>query len=55
MVIKRTLLSKIVWEPEMGRKKKEPLKMDVFQSHGIKMDLLGNMLVYTGVFLARER
>lgn len=53
----RTLLFKVVWEPEMGRrkKKKEPLKMGVFQSHGIMSDLLGNKLVYTGVFLAHKR
>lgn len=50
----RTLLFKVVWEPEM-RGGGEPLKIDVFQSHGIMLDLLGNKLVYTGVFLARER
>lgn len=34
---------------------KNPLKIDVFQSYRIMLDLLSNKLVYIGIFLKCER
>lgn len=34
---------------------RDPLKIDVFQSYRILLDLLSNKLVYIGIFLEHER